>query len=294
MSNIKKSQRKPTQTEVYINGIKIVKDIMCYVCENFGLVSLQHNVLLFAKNNMMSDYDKADLERIAKQYNISVQNLHVYALADKFRDELFKVCFKFLWSIVEANTVYPNSTYEANLRKKYVWDAIAYMEYTLQLLQIILELVQSKKDINKLNVFITEIQEEIKKLKNWKRSNTKLNKLARNNEAQQEAAHKLQVDIEIQKLIQQEINKKVRINSYEAPTNNVLYMETCQKLCEVAYQQNPKFFIDQYYDPSTKKYKDPSIVFFPENYPVKHLPDYTFDFMLKLCNKFQDIEQCVV
>lgn len=286
MSNIKKSQRKPTNTEAYINGIKVVKDIMCYVCENFGLVSLQHNVLLFAKNNTMTDYDKADLERIAKRYNLSVENKHIYSLVDKFRDVLYNKCFDFLWYVTEANTVYPNSTYEANLRKNYTWSAIACLEYILQVLQVILELSPSKKDINKLKVFIDEIKNEIVKLKNWKRSNTKLNKAARNNEAQQEASYKVQVDKEIQKLIQKEIEEKTKQNivvDYQELYTYNSYMESCRSLCEIAFNTNQEFFRNQFYNKETNEELDPPIVFFPKEYPTKHLPDYTFDFISNLC-----------
>ena len=283
MSNIKKSQRRPTKTEHYVDAINAIKNIMLYICENFGLVNLQHNVLLFSKNCMMSDYDKADLERLIKTYKMNVDNDYLYTLTDKFRDRIFDSCFDCLWFIVDANTVYPNSEYEANLRKNYIWQAIAKFEYILQLLQLILSMTNREKDINKINMFITDIQNVIAKLKGWKRYAVKMNKTATNNEAQRQANFEFQKNIYLKNLINEKINQGIEdyINSTEINAITLTEHQACKALCEIMYNHNPDYFNKQYIDENGNEINNLAI-FFPEDCPSDKLPPYTYNYMRDL------------
>ena len=90
-----------------------------------------------------------------------------------------------------------------------------------------------EKDINKINMFITDIQNVIAKLKGWKRYAVKMNKTATNNEAQRQANFEFQKNIYLKNLINEKINQGIEdyINSTEI---NAITLITREKKSPIA------------------------------------------------------------
>ena len=152
-------------------------------------------------------------------------------------------------------------------------------------------MIPKEKDLKKIKVYIDQIKDEIRLLKNWKTSFNKLNKSARNNEATRQA----NIELEKNRIIQHEINKRIleaRNTSQEAIYEEGL-IESSKRICENLYNYNHgmyrELFNRQFYDPTTNQELDPPIVFFPPEIPTSWLPLYTYEHMHHMYNPMWEL-----
>lgn len=294
MSNIKKTQRKEDQQKWYQDGLELIKDLICYISADLAIKDLRRNVLSFAKKNEMTDYDVGEFERLCYKYNIGIVNGLDFKIIERFGERLFDKCLEILDQLVAANSTYPGTNYQYNLKLQNIQNVISGCEYIYTSLQLVMEMCTLKKDIDRLMMFLSRLFEFEEHVKNWKKKHKKeWNKAALNGQAIYDANQKLLTDKALLQMIE-DAESKANISEKKAREYKLCcesYKEVIdtanREICEIAYSRDPKWFGKQYYTENGAR-RDPAIVFFPKN--MKILPTYVDDYLYEIVeNPFQNL-----
>ena len=117
---------------------------------------------------------KKEFDKICEIYNIKYESNYPLWVLEEYRKELFSVLHALLQNITTANSIYPNSEYEYNLRRQYMSLSISNCEYLLQCFQRIISILPVNQE--KYVSVVEMIMREIDLLRAWKKSSNKLKK----------------------------------------------------------------------------------------------------------------------
>ena len=91
------------------------------------------------------------------------------------RENILLILRNLINNITSANTIYAVNESEVEDRRRYQTEAIANCEQLLQEMQYVISVLPC--DINKFMPYVGLIEEEIKLLKGWRKSNSKILRL---------------------------------------------------------------------------------------------------------------------
>ena len=152
MSNIPKSQRKPTKIDFFIKAINLRQKTIEYIDQDFG---------------------------VSKRLNADGTPYQQYWIIVKLRDSIYDAIQDYVLCLTQANTIYITNMYEYNARRKYMTQAIGDLEFVIQELQYAIRSFGVKP--SKYTLLIEDMEECIKSVKAWRKSdNAVKNKLQGN------------------------------------------------------------------------------------------------------------------
>lgn len=173
MSNVKKNQRsETTEVKFMVELNKISDTIIKFLINDFGVKSLSSGLKLFTNNAKMTEEDSKTLNVLMDNYNFSIENNYQYWLVENFRDRILKCLDDVMTKVDYAYVMYPTTVYEYNIRRAFQNDAVCGLHYLKNLFQQICRIfpVNFKTYIP----FISNIDDEIKLLKVWRKDGNKL------------------------------------------------------------------------------------------------------------------------
>lgn len=153
-----KSKRKESKLEVIHHAEKMRSDFMELLVRNFGI---------------------KDLNKVArKRYilgNESSNNIdkYVWYMSD-CKQKLLYFLDLIIVNVRSANSIYPTSLHECDLRRNYQDQAIAACECAISKMQQIVDFFEV--NVNCFKRYVELIDEEIHLIKKWRRSDNKLRK----------------------------------------------------------------------------------------------------------------------
>lgn len=175
-----KNKRGISDLEFYRNAIKLRKDITLLLLRDFGIRNkVRKSTVIQGK---MSDEDAATLQALIDKYEYTnVLDQYPDWLIDKMRNNILNLCYCLVMNITQANTIYPTNESEYYDRRNYQNHAIGNCEQLLQEMQYIISILPT--DVNKYLPYVSMIDEEIKLLRGWRKSDNRiLRKLKGNSE----------------------------------------------------------------------------------------------------------------
>ena len=99
---------------------------MYFIMKDFGIKRVVRDNIVFTDGAKMLPEDKKEFDKICETYNIKYESNYPLWVLEEYRKELFSVLHTLLQNITTANSIYPNSEYEYNLRRQYykefAWD----------------------------------------------------------------------------------------------------------------------------------------------------------------------------
>lgn len=166
-----KSKRTLSDLEFYRNAIKLRKEITFLLLRDFGIRDKIRKTESIA--NKMNDADAENFRNIMNKYEFTyILDEYPNWLIDKMRSNILNLLHSLVMNITQSNTIYPTCEEEYYDRRKYQNHAIANCEQLLQEMQYIISIIQV--DANKYLKYVDMIDEEVKLLKGWRKSDNKI------------------------------------------------------------------------------------------------------------------------
>lgn len=179
------SKRKMSKIEFYNRAMKFHSRIADLIRRDFGHKINMRATAYVSNKIKMDPEDEAVFNSICVKNNIHFDNTQDSLFLDYYKNKALALIDGIVNDIVSANSIYATRESEFDYRRRLQWDAICKCNMlltTFQLLENILQL-----DANKLTPYVEDINNELKLLKDWKKSdNNILKQIQLNNSKKQE------------------------------------------------------------------------------------------------------------
>ena len=168
------NKRAVSKLEFMEQYYKIYDCVMYFIMKDFGIKRVVRDNVVFSDGAKMLPGDKKEFDRICGTYNINYESNYPLWVLEEYRKELFSALHSLLQNITTANSIYPNSEYEYNLRRQYMSLSISNCEYLLQCFQRVISILPVNQE--KYVSVVEMIMREIDLLRAWKKSSNKFKK----------------------------------------------------------------------------------------------------------------------
>lgn len=169
--SVPKNKRTVSDLEFFNTFNKIFDNIMYFTIKDFGIKHVVRNEYTLLKDLKMLDEDRADLERICKEYDISFRAEYPAYILEYHRTKILDILYDLLEDITTANSIYAFTEQECEMKRRYINSAIAKCNTLLQVFQRIINILPV--NVEKYKRTTDLIVEEIKLLRSWKKSTNK-------------------------------------------------------------------------------------------------------------------------
>lgn len=173
MSNVPASKRNPSAGPIYLTHFyKIYDGMIFYLLRDFGVKENINASYVKVNGIKFSKEDAEVLRELVSKYGLSYYSSYPYWVIDEFRRTVYNTMNEILHEITIANSVYPNSIYEYNIRRDHINNAIAGCEFILQLFNRIITILPV--NVEKFVGMTNWITDEISYLREWKKKGNKI------------------------------------------------------------------------------------------------------------------------
>ena len=168
--SVLKNKRSVSSLEFYHNAIMLRREITMLLLRDFGIKDKVRSVKSLYGVPGMEPEDEQKFREIVEKYEMKATIIEEYPawLIDKM-------------NITQANTIYPVCESEFYDRRNFQNHAIGNCEQLLQEMQYIISIIPV--DAQKYIRYVETIEKEIALLKGWRKSDNKILKKIRENEA---------------------------------------------------------------------------------------------------------------
>lgn len=171
MSSIPKSKRSKSKLDFFYNAYKLSDAITTLLIRDFGMKSISRDLSTFTHNAKMNNEDRDIFNKLCTKYNIDVESSYPSWLIDYYRDWILSLLRDMINNITNANSIYPHFVFEYEMRRKYQSNAISNCYQLLQAFQAAIRVLPV--NVEKYMSYVGMIENEIKELKNWRKSDNK-------------------------------------------------------------------------------------------------------------------------
>lgn len=178
-------ERKESKAQFLFNAYKMNDAIIQFLIKDFGAKVTVRSLKTFCYNARMSGVDAEHFKNLCQKYDIDVESKYPYYVLEYYRTEVIRRLSAVIDNITQANTIYPTSIYECDIRRNYQWKAISECYLLLETLQSAIRILQPKH-IDKYMPYVDMISKEIDLLRRWKKSDNKVRQVIIQKEREKE------------------------------------------------------------------------------------------------------------
>ena len=169
---VPKGKRTQSKIEFLTFTYDLYGAVVGFLLKDFGIKAINRDLKTFAYKAKMSTDDGIVFAELCEKYRIDVEADYPMYVLEHFRNCCLRELDNILHNIIDANTIYPNTMYEFNLRRGYQHKAISSAYMLHQLFIIINKLFHPNTE--KYMVYVDMVDKEISLLKKWKKSDNKI------------------------------------------------------------------------------------------------------------------------
>ncbi len=181
--SVPKNQRGLSKMEFFHKAYEISDKVTTLLIRNFGVKTISRELKTFTRNAKMTHEDREQFTALCNKYRIDVESEYPLWLVEHYRNWIMKLLADLINNITIANTIYPAEPYldfETKLRRQYQQLAIANCYQIFQALQQAGRVLPV--DFEKIMPYVEMVNEEIRLLKEWRKSGNKKYRAFLNNE----------------------------------------------------------------------------------------------------------------
>ena len=181
--SVLKNKRSVSSLEFYHNAITLRREVTMLLLRDFGIKDKVRSVKSLYGVPGMEPEDEQKFREIVEKYEMKATIIEEYPawLIDKMRNNIMNILHNMIMNITQANTIYPVCESEFYDRRNFQNHAIGNCEQLLQEMQYIISIIPV--DAQKYMRYVEMIEKEIVLLKGWRKSDNKILKKIRENEA---------------------------------------------------------------------------------------------------------------
>lgn len=163
-------KRKPSQYEFYVQALRLRKSMRFLLLRDLGVKDRVRSVREFAKD--MSEEDKREFMELAERNHVErfKTNFPEWVIT-KLRDALWAHLDDMVDCVTSAYSIWPTSREEFQLRRCYMDDAICACQCIIKDLEGAIDILPV--DAEKYLPFVEKVDEEIARLKGWRKNDNK-------------------------------------------------------------------------------------------------------------------------
>ena len=181
--SVPKGKRGESYMEFFYNAYKMNDAITFFLLKDFGTKSHVRDLKTFTYNAKMEAEDTESFKKLCLKYDIDVESSYPLYLLEFYRNSILNLLANIIFDITQANTIYPTSEYDFNIRRQFQWKAIGGCYQLLQMMQTVIRIFQPK-DKEKFMPYVDLITKEIELLKKWKKNDNKILRAIKSREQQ--------------------------------------------------------------------------------------------------------------
>ena len=181
--SVLKNKRSVSSLEFYHNAITLRREVTMLLLRDFGIKDKVRSIKALYGVPGMEPEDEKKFREIVEKYEMKATIIEEYPawLIDKMRTNMMNLCYNLIMNITQANTIYPVCESEFYDRRNFQNHAIGNCEQLLQEMQYIISIIPV--DAQKYMRYVEMIEKEIALLKGWRKSDNKILKKIKENEA---------------------------------------------------------------------------------------------------------------
>lgn len=170
--SVPKGKRNETRTEFYNNLSKLQDIIINLLMNDFGVKISNRDLKAFIYKAKMSSDDAEKFKNLCNQYDINVEYSFPIWYIEYFRNKILNTLNEIEANIILANSIYPTTEYQWDLRLSYSEKAIGNCYLLLSNIQFLIRTFpgHKEKDMNRFLYIAEIINNEINSLKRWIKS----------------------------------------------------------------------------------------------------------------------------
>lgn len=172
--SVLKNRRERSQFQVFNTAYNLYVDIVRLLLRDFGTKAKTINLKFTKEYEKVEDQDKIILEGLLEKYKFTntIFGEFPYWIIDRYRNDIINLLNELVLNIIAANTIFISSREEYQERRKYQNNAISNCNQLLNLFMLIEDILRI--DLNSLEKYIDLLDQEIKLLKAWRRSDNSI------------------------------------------------------------------------------------------------------------------------
>ena len=170
MSRVHKNERTESDIAFFNKAYDIFNTFLGFCMNDFGYKDTQAYLNVFYKNEDVSKTYGEFLKNMQEMNMIYVFTNHANVI-NFHSNWIMNTCRDLIINISYAYTIYPNSVYEYDIKKMYIWRALCCYELLIHILNLMTE--SNLLKVNSTPPLINMINEEIKFLRNYKNKTNK-------------------------------------------------------------------------------------------------------------------------
>lgn len=178
--SVPKGKRSISAVKYFDQAYELVETLTKFLISDFGTKKTYNNLYVFTNKAKMNENDKEEFKNLVEKYHLDIETAYSYWLIEHYRDIMLNLMHELIKNISHANTMYPNSVYEFNIRRQYQTDAISNcydLKHTLQLAIKIFPV-----NLKKYILYVKIIDDEINYLKGWRKESNKFKRSCYDND----------------------------------------------------------------------------------------------------------------
>lgn len=166
--SVPKGKRTLSEVIYFSHAYTVVEKVIKYVLADFGTTKSYRDLHVFTNKAKMTDEDLDTFKELVDKYHLEVETSYPEYILCYFRESILQNCRELINLISKAHTMYPNSSYEFNVRRQYQTDAISVCYDMKHMIQIAIKLFNSN-NLEKFIYIVNDIDKEIDYLKTWRK-----------------------------------------------------------------------------------------------------------------------------
>lgn len=164
--SVPKGKRGQSDIAFYTEAYKLHGDLVKYLLNDFGLKKSSYDYNIFASRVKFSKEDKAAFEEIVDKYGIEIESDYCRYIVYHYRDAIIILLDDMIDNVTRAYTIFPNTEADWEMKRRYQNQAIGDLNCVKTKLTIAIK--ELPVNFEKYVPFITSIDEELKRLKQWR------------------------------------------------------------------------------------------------------------------------------
>ena len=245
--SVPKNERTESKFGFFENAMRLYTNITKYLISDFGIKDYSRDTKVFCGRVKMTDDDAMVFGDLVDRYHLDVESDYPRWLIEWYRTQILNHLCNTITSMSLAYGLYPNSEDEWHMKRRHQNDAIGYWNCVKNTLSLALGVFPI--NLEKYTPYISQIDDEIDKLRTWRADGNKtkqrciMNDIAafeRGERAYINKHHK-----QLTKGVQPALGVLERIEKLQDPNSNI---EVDKEMLDqmyinyIAYNANPAAF----------------------------------------------------
>lgn len=192
---VPKGKQKKSPKEYFDFLYTLTDEIDAFATRDFGFKTMPRDLKTFTFRAKMTKDDKEEFMALCDKYKIDVVAEYPLWKVELYRIKLDNIGEDLIRYVTLADSIFPQTMSEFDMRRNLQWKAIGTCYYYLQTFQTIMR--RLPVDVEKYMTYVDDIRKEIGLLRKWKKSDNRFKEIIINKQIEQEVKRQIEIEAKV-------------------------------------------------------------------------------------------------